>query len=464
MKKHTISCKALPVVFAGLLLLQIQCERFVEVDDPTNQISQTTVFKDKATAFAALADIYAGLRDSSVLDGTISGSHFLTACYTDDLSTVSNQQTGFRTFYDLTLQSSTSTIDYLWISAYKNIYAANNIIEGIAKSTAYLDEATRNTLTGEALAIRALLHLYLTGLFGQIPYVESTDYRINQSIPKNTQVEIMDRIKRDLQQAENLLPDSNTATDKTRLGRSAVRLLLARVFLYDQKYNDARTYANLVIQNPEYHIEQDPEKVFLKESSGTLWQFAPVEPGANTIEGQTYIIMDTPPPYAFLTQDLLNSFEPGDLRRTKWTKSITAGAVTFTFPYKYREFSKTPESVEYAVLLRIEEAYLIAAEAENSLGNTTGALQKLTPVRARAGLSTPASASQTVIRQMITEERRHEFFTEGSHRFLDLKRWGMLDQTLSLLKPQWQHYMQNWPLPRRELLVNPNLNPQNDGY
>lgn len=461
---HIISCKALPVLYAALLLLQIQCERFVEVDDPTNQISQTTVFKDKATAFSALADIYAGLRDSSVLDGTISGSHFLTACYTDDLSTVSNQQTGFRTFYDLSVQSSTPNIDYLWISAYKNIYAANNIIEGVAKSTAYLDESTRNTLTGEAVALRAVLHLYLTGLFGQIPYVENTDYRINQSIPKNTEVDIMNRIKRDLQQAENLLSDNNPAPEKTRLSRTAVRLLLARVFLYDQKYNDARMYADLVIQNPEYHIEQDLEKVFLKESSSTLWQFAPVEPGANTIEGQTYIILDTPPPYAFLTQDLLNSFDSGDLRKTKWTKPIVAGAVTFTFPYKYREFSKTPASVEYAVMLRIEEAYLIAAEAENSLGNTTGALQKLSSVRSRAGLATPAYASQTEIRQMIIEERRHEFFTEGSHRFFDLKRWGMLDQTVSLIKPQWQHYMQNWPIPYRELLVNPNLNPQNDGY
>lgn len=464
MKKHIISCKALPILFAGLLLLQIQCERFVEVDDPINQISQTTVFKDKATAFAALADIYAGLRDSSVLDGSISGSHFLSACYTDDLSTVSSQQTGFRSFYDLSLQSSTPNIDYLWISAYKNIYAANNIIEGVGKSSEYLDGATRNTLTGEALAIRALLHFYLTGLFGKIPYVESTDYRINQNIPKNTEAEVMNSIKRDLQQAESLLSDSNAVPEKTRLGQSAVRLLLARVFLYDQQYNDARTYTSLVIQNPEYQIEQDPDKVFLKESSGTLWQFAPVEPGANTIEGQTYIIMDTPPPYAFLTQDLLNSFEPGDLRRTKWTKSIAAGASTFTFPYKYKEFFKTPASVEYSVILRIEEAYLIAAEAENSLGNTIGALQKLEPVRSRAGLTTPANASQTLIQQMIREERRHEFFTEGSHRFLDLKRWGMLDQTLSVLKPQWQHYMQNWPIPRRELLVNPNLNPQNDGY
>lgn len=464
MKKHIISCKALPVLFAALLLLQIQCERFVEVDDPTNQISQTTVFKDKATAFAALADIYAGLRDSSVLDGTIAGSHFLTACYTDDLSTVSIQQKGFRTFYDLMLQSSTPDIDYLWVSAYKNIYAANNIIEGVGKSSAYLDETTRNTLTGEALAIRAVLHLYLTGLFGQIAYVESTDYRINQSIPKNTEAEIMNRIKRDLQQAEDVLSDNSSSPEKTRLGRSAVRLLLARVFLYDQQYTDARAYADLVIQNPEYHIEQDPEKVFLKESSGTLWQFSPVESGANTLEGQTYIILDTPPPYAFLAQDLLHSFEPGDLRKTKWTKSIAAGSATYTYPYKYREFSKTPTSVEYAVMLRIEEAYLIAAEAENNLGNTTGALQKLRPVRSRAGLTTPVEAPKYEVSQMIIKERRHEFFNEGAHRFFDLKRWGMLDGTMQLLKPNWQHYMQNWPIPRRELLVNPNLNPQNDGY
>jgi len=457
MRRLSIFNKGMYLACAILLLLHTQCKRFVEVDDPTNQISQSAVFKEKSTALSALADIYANLRSSSVLDGTLSGANYLTGCYTDELAIINNQQ-GERPFYDLTVQSTTSDLDYLWVSAYKNIYASNNIIEGVAKSTGYLDEATRNSLTGEAMAIRAILHLYLSELFGEIPYVETTDYKTNQSISKNTLPQIYSKLKRDLQMAEGLISETYPAADRTRLNKAAVRLLLARVYLYDEDYANARHYANLVIGNPAYALEPELGNVFLKEAKSTVWQFAPVEKGANTLEGRTFIILNTPPPRAFLTQNLLNSFAD-DLRLSQWTKSITDGTTTYTYPYKYQQYSKTPVSLEYSVILRIEEAYLIAAEAENNLGNTVAALQRLSSIRGRAGLITPSLASQQVLADMILSERRHEFFTEGGHRFFDLKRLGLLDSTMTTVKPQWQTYMQNWPLPQRELLVNPNLNP-----
>ena len=141
-----------------------------------------------------------------------------------------------------------------------------------------------------------------------------------------------------------------------------------------------------------------------------------------------------------------------------------AGTDTYFYPFKYKQYAKTPASLEYSVMLRVEEAYLIAAEAENRLGNTAAALQNLSSIRSRAGLTTPAAATQSVIQNLIIQEKRHEFFTEGGHRFLDLKRWNLLETTLQPIKPQWQTFMKNWPLPQRELLVNSNLKPQNDGY
>jgi hypothetical protein len=49
----------------------------------------------------------------------------------------------------------------MWVNAYKQIYAVNNIIEGIEESQDYLDESTSNQIRGEAYFIRALLHFYL---------------------------------------------------------------------------------------------------------------------------------------------------------------------------------------------------------------------------------------------------------------------------------------------------------------
>jgi hypothetical protein len=55
------------LIYTFTLLVNVQCEQFVEVPDPTDQISQAFVFKDKSTALAALADLYANLRSNSLL-------------------------------------------------------------------------------------------------------------------------------------------------------------------------------------------------------------------------------------------------------------------------------------------------------------------------------------------------------------------------------------------------------------
>lgn len=452
------------LIFLLTIFITVQCERFVEVPEPTDQISQSFVFKDKATAFAALADLYANLRSNSLLDGTTSGVNFLTGCYTDDLVTVSNQSTDFRSFYDLSLLSSNPAIDQIWTSSYKNIYAANNILEGVAKSGNALDEPTKNLLIGESLAIRALLHLYLMQLYGEIPYIKTTDYQFNKSISKSSLPQIYDNLEQDLLQSESFLTSAYTSPNRTRLNKTSVQLLLARVYLYAGKNALARDYANLVSGNAVYSLESSVNNVFLKEAASTLWQFAPVEEGAGTLEGQTFIVLGTPPPNAFLSSDFINSFDPGDLRLRNWVNSISDGTITYFFPFKYKQYLNAPNSLEYSIVLRLEEAFLIAAEAENNLGNSSAALQNLRTIRTRAGLTTPTSASSPQITTMILAERRHEFFTEGGHRFFDLKRTRIIDQTMKVVKPAWQNYMKLWPLPERELLVNKNLNPQNNGY
>ncbi len=64
----------------------------------------------------------------------------------------------------------------------------------------------------------------------------------------------------------------------------------------------------------------------------------------------------------------------------------------------------------------------------------------------------------------ILHERQVELFTELGHRWLDLKRTGMADTVLAPLKPQWNTNAQLYPIPASDLLIDPNLRPQNPGY
>lgn len=448
-----------------LLLALVSCEKFLEVDEPENQISQEMVFRDKKLAYSALSDVYSNIRSNSLLNGGLAGVGTLTGCYTDELTSVSNQTIDFRTFYELGVQPNTVSVNNLWLNAYKQIYAVNSIIEGVLQSVAYLDEDTMLQILGEAYFIRGFLHFYLANLYGDIPYITMTDYQINQSVSREPVSQVYHKVEADLLQAEAMLSDAYPSTNRTHINRSGVRLVLARVKLYQNKWSEAKDYASLVMQNPAYMMEQDLTKTFLKDSKSAIWQFMPVEPGVNTLEGQYYTFLTLPPANVVLSNSLMNSFEAGDLRKTLWTKTLTNTQMSFSHPYKYKQYNKTgTASQEYSVVLRIEEAYLITAEAENELGNTQAALTAVNKIRTRAGLAALGSVSQQQLRNSIMDERRHELFTEFGHRFFDLKRKGMLNAVMGSLKPAWASYKQLLPLPEIELIANPNLKPQNDGY
>jgi len=114
--------------------------------------------------------------------------------------------------------------------------------------------------------------------------------------------------------------------------------------------------------------------------------------------------------------------------------------------------------------LRLSELYLIRAEARAKQGFLSGAQDDLNVIRNLAGLPDTTASSQEELLSAILQERRVEFFTESGHRFLDLKRAGQVTTVLDVVKPGWDVHEALFPLPQNELLLNPNLEPQNAGY
>ena len=94
----------------------------------------------------------------------------------------------------------------------------------------------------------------------------------------------------------------------------------------------------------------------------------------------------------------------------------------------------------------------------------TNGLQDLNVIRNRARLPDITAVSQEALLQSILKERRVELFTEGGHRWFDLKRTGEAQSVLQPLKPGWQNTQLLIPLPETELILNTNLKPQNPGY
>lgn len=458
--KYKTKYLALLSLIAGLTSA---CSNFTDIDLPSSQLSSESVFEDRSTANAAMMEIYSKIRENGLLTGRRSGLSVQLGMYADELQYYGLSGTAQANFYNNSLFASGAEIAELWNSSYKQVYAANSVLEGVAKSSS-LVLADKRQLRGEALFIRGLIHFYLLNCFGPIPFITSTDFKINSTVKRMPETEVYGLIKRDIEEAVELLPSEYSGTERVRPNKGAAQAFLARVCLYMGKWDEASNNASAVLNQTALYIwPSTNDGVFLKESSSTIWQLSPALAGSNTYEGNSFIFLQGPPPFAAITSNLLNAFKNEDLRKKNWLKAVSNGSVTWYHAYKYKRQSATASSVEYSIVLRIAEQYLIRAESRAHSGDLIGAKEDLNKIRNLAGLGNTSAETAEQLADAVIDERRLEFFTEYGHRFFDLKRSGRLDNVLLTAKPQWKAFCCLLPLPQSELLLNPNLT-QNAEY
>lgn len=446
-------------MFSALMIFA-SCEEFLEVDPPKDQIADTRVFEDDKMATAALNNLYVALHNKGFFNGTTFGAGFILGCYTDELEVTTSRNEDFRYFYEGTVLSSNEAVKAIWNDTYSQIFMCNNLIEGM-KASSGITNQVKERVIGECMALRGILHFYLAQNYGSIPYVTGTDYKVNQRIMKIAVNQVLINAVADLKEAEGLLTGVNASGERININQTVVQAFLARMYLYTATWDQAKSYSEMVIGNADYQLEEI-ENVFLKESKSAIWQLKPLAQDANTTEAYSYIFTAAPAPNAQLSQSLINSFEVNDRRKQHWIKVVdSSSAVAHADKYKIMGFS-TP-SKEYSVIIRLEEMYLIAAEAAAELADFETAAYYLNKIRNRSGLESVSINSTAEAVNLIIKERRVEFFCEFGHRFYDLKRRNRLSDLVPV-KNNWKEYFQLWPIPEAELILNPNLNPQNNGY
>ncbi len=456
-RKYNLLCLT---ILMGFL---VSCSDFVEVDLPKNQLSTPSVFEDPSIADSAINGVYYQMRTSGLMSSE--GLNVSMGVYTDELNYYRfDQEEALENYQNHTVRPDNPIVESFWNDSYTQIYTVNAIISGVEGSVSLTLEK-KNQFKGEALFVRAYLHLLLVELFGDIPYITGTDYTVNRDVPRMPKVLVYSNIITDLNLAIDLLPESDFSGEHVRPYTAVAEAVLARAYLYSGQWALAETMANRVIVKFGA-LEPDLNKVFLKEASGTIWQFKPNEEGNNTKEGARFIFTTTPPFDVTVSDLLLDAFESDDLRQSSWLKEVrnTTGTESWYHAFKYKEQDNTESSVEYSVQLRLAEQYLIRAESRAHQGDVTGAQADINAVRNRAGLSNTLANTLNELLDAILQERRVELFTEQGHRWFDLKRMGKAAEVLREIKPNWKDTHILLPIPDEELTLNPNLLPQNDGY
>lgn len=444
-----------------LFCMMAGCKKFIEVDAPRNQVISETVFTDSSTATSAVVGLYSQI--TSRIGGYFCNGGFslFTGLSGDELKRTSTSSL-YDEFYNnaISLTNNYNTT-YLWRYAYVYIYQTNACIEGLTNSNS-LSLSNKSQLLGEMKFMRALLYFYMVNLYGPVPLVTTTDYKVNAMMPRTSTDSIYSQIIKDLSESRSLLPETYIAADRTRPNKWTAAALLSRVYLYRGQWAEAASEASAVIGSGLYSLTA-PGNVFLATSGETIFQVYPTNTSYNTAEGLLYLPTSaTARPTYILTDNLLALFDNTDLRKENWTATTTISGVSYTYPYKWKVRANT-EKTEYNIVLRLAELLLIRAEANAQLGNLDDAGIDINTIRNRSGLADFAATTTNDALIEIYKQRQVELFAEWGHRWLDLKRTGQINTVLSQEKTNWQATDSLYPIPQNELNKNPFL-VQNNGY
>jgi starch-binding outer membrane protein, SusD/RagB family len=428
---------------------------------------------------------------------------------------------GYEQIADFMEDASNGVPGNVWIADYKGIQRTNVILDRIQKIGSAIADADKNQIIGEAKALRAHYYFELVRLFGKLPlYLHEVTDNSSAVVTYRSSVDsVYIQIISDFTDAlSRLAVPAFSASTVGRVNKGMVATELGLVYLTRQDYTDAATILQTVTAMgyslyPNYADIFDPKnKSTSKESifevqykSGTdgqassfIYSFIPTTTNTTGILGVKYKI--TSGGWNYPTDDLINSYEPGDLRLDA-SIAISKGHYDGTGAYipdsvvsilnpptpgeTSKRFLRKYYHLPYALQnntddnwpwYRYADVLLMLAEALNEQGQPGNALPYLNQVRARAGLAASTVTDQTGLRAVIAHERRIELAFEN-HRWFDLVRtnqaipvmnaFGIIQKaTYGYLSPNSYNVTQDrmiYAIPFRETQVNP-LFGQNHGY
>lgn len=460
--------KKLHILIIGFSITLFSCTKYVETPVPKNELASSLVFTDDKTATASVTGLYSTMNQLNYYYANVLLS-YLSGIQADEMYYFTSSA-NFDVFLQNNLLPSSQYVQSMWVDQYSYIYQNNACIEGLTAATG-LTPAVRDQLLGESYFMRGFLHFYLVNMYGDVPLITSTDWRVNNVKPREKTAAIYAQIISDLTEAKKLMGDNYPTGARVRPNKAAATALLARTYLYAKQYAQAETEANEVITNSRYSLLKDLNSVFLANSREALWQLQPVNVagGRNTWEGFA-TVPATPTGTALFRLDsvnLIHKFEPGDQRLAKWTEfRKTAAGATYYIPLKYKVRTNLSGAItEYSMVMRVAEQFLIRAEARVQQDKLETGRADLDSIRMRAGLlPLPTNLDKTALIRAVEQERKVELFVEWGHRWFDLKRTGRSAAVLGPIKGvNWQATDTIYPIPSDAIRTNKLLT-QNEGY
>ncbi|MFZ4260983.1 RagB/SusD family nutrient uptake outer membrane protein [Sphingobacterium sp. HJSM2_6] len=453
----TLNKFAIPLL--ALVLTASSCAKKLDLE-PVDNISSDVALEDANDVNNALIGAYTIIAKASLYGTNLIMVPDLYA--SPDYVLWTGSFDTYRQFYNQTVLAQNEDITRTWTDAYQAINIANTVLESLNVVT---DEEQKAEIQGKALFIRGIMYFELVRLYG-LPY-EAGTANSQLGVPISLKAvkafeDIIADVKRSTvaegyTQAENDLTQAISLLTEYPSDLNAAKGMLARLYLQQSKFDQARDLADEVINSGDYNLIDNLESPFrIKNSNEGVFEIQQNQQSnagssndglatfySNYLNNSGGEIgrgdLSIEPAY-------INSFESGDLRVSLL---MYPGINSGTYSKKwYNYFDNIP-------VVRLTELYLTRAECNFRLSTNVGdtPLNDLNTLRTRAGV-TPFN---TLTLEQILTERDRELSFEG-YRLHDLKR---TKRTVGSLPYNSGKLV--FPIPARERAVNPQLE-QNPGY
>ena len=155
-----------------------------------------------------------------------------------------NAITPFETYL---ITAASAEINARWNALYEGVSRANSVLRILPTADPTVTAATKLQVGGEARFLRGLYYFDLKRTFNMVPFIDETmDYGTGATTVKND-VDIWSKIEADFKYAYDNLAETNSSTG--RANKWAAATYLARTYMYQKKYADAKALYDLIIAN-----------------------------------------------------------------------------------------------------------------------------------------------------------------------------------------------------------------------
>ena len=472
---NRIYIKSATIALWSVLVLTSCGDDFLD-KNPKLDVTETDIYASEKLIDATMAGVYTRFKNSSFAGGNIA---VIFDNRSDDFVNTGNNTYAHSDTYNMTVGQNSTMNPGFFQAGYLAINAANTLKENLEnRQNLPISESKRQQYIASCLFIRDISWYYLAQVYSQ-PYAYDPN---SKAIPIHTEAvtgpghnearlwtigEIYDQIIQDLSSAAiSALPASGASFDPTVPSQPAVHMLLQRIYMAKQQWQEAIREGEKVtgftlspsvrdMFDAPYHTQENIYSLpFTNTERGGGNPASYISSGAgyiDTLNARNGII--TIPAYRLPTDS-----------RTQFIK-VDPATGRETWYEKYDEYT-TP--LEWIHIFRYAETLLNLSESYYNIGDEVKAAELLHQVRSRSiptgDILDVRSLKGEALKEAIYNERRAEFLGEGI-RGLDISRRAedFIHPAATRTNGKWDTVVVAtpsnrtaycWTLPSYEILVN----------